>query len=225
MIKNITKIKKILQSYLTPSEQNILFFILMLLLFGSFLTYIHYSPSDSLPINIEESNLQRLYGLLKAKYAPLYNLNKVTADELILLQGVGPATAKQILDYQQNMGFQKVEDLMNIKGIGTKKFNALKEFFFVDSHNEVANLEQSTNHLLIHSSEKTLPSGSTKININTASENELITLTGIGPKRAQDIIQYRTQYGVYRKIEDLQNVKGIGPKTFEKIMNQISTEE
>ena len=62
-----------------------------------------------------------------AQAAPALNLNTATQADLEKLPGVGPATAKQILDYRQkNNGFKKVEELMNIKGIGEKSFLKLK---------------------------------------------------------------------------------------------------
>jgi competence protein ComEA len=62
-----------------------------------------------------------------AQQAPALNLNTATQADLEKLPGVGPATAKQILDYRQkNNGFKKVEELMNVKGIGEKSFLKLK---------------------------------------------------------------------------------------------------
>jgi comEA protein len=59
--------------------------------------------------------------------APALNLNTATQADLEKLPGVGAATAKQILEYRQkNNGFKKVEELMNIKGIGEKSFLKLK---------------------------------------------------------------------------------------------------
>ena len=54
------------------------------------------------------------------------------------------------------------------------------------------------------------------VNINTAELDELMTLDGIGEKRAQAIIDYRTEHGSFREIDDLQNVYGIGEATIEK---------
>lgn len=60
------------------------------------------------------------------------NLNTATQADLEKLPGIGPATAKQILEYRQkNNGFKKVEELMNIKGIGEKTFLKLKSLVTV----------------------------------------------------------------------------------------------
>jgi len=59
--------------------------------------------------------------------AALLNLNTATQAELEKLPGIGPAMAKTILEYRQkNGGFKKVEELMNVKGIGEKSFLKLK---------------------------------------------------------------------------------------------------
>ena len=62
----------------------------------------------------------------------------------------------------------------------------------------------------------------TKININTASKEELQSITGIGETKAEAIIEYRNKNGKFTKIEDIKNVSGIGEAAFEKIKNQIT---
>ena len=60
-----------------------------------------------------------------------------------------------------------------------------------------------------------------KVNINTASVEELAQLKGIGPALAQRIIEYREKIAPFEKPEDLMKVKGIGEKTFESIKGAI----
>lgn len=62
---------------------------------------------------------------------------------------------------------------------------------------------------------------SKKININTATEEELDTLPGIGQATAQKIIEYRKENGKFSKIEDIKDVSGIGDSKFEKIKDLI----
>lgn len=51
-----------------------------------------------------------------------------------------------------------------------------------------------------------------RVNINTASATELDTLPGIGPVIAERIVQHRRRHGLFARVEDLQQVEGIGPK-------------
>lgn len=61
------------------------------------------------------------------------------------------------------------------------------------------------------------PAGSTvKIKLNTASVSQLQQLNGVGEKKALAIIEYRQQHGGFKTIDELNNVKGIGPKLLEK---------
>lgn len=71
-------------------------------------------------------------------------------------------------------------------------------------------------------SSSTVAATTARININTATSEQLETLPGIGPTIAQRIIDYRTQYGTYSTVYDLLEVEGIGEKTLEKIINQIT---
>ncbi len=60
-----------------------------------------------------------------------------------------------------------------------------------------------------------------KININTATVEQLVELNGIGPKTAEKIVEYRKDHK-FTSVDDLVNVKGIGPKTLDKIRDQIT---
>jgi competence ComEA-like helix-hairpin-helix protein len=55
------------------------------------------------------------------------------------------------------------------------------------------------------------------VNLNSADAAALMTLPGVGPKTAQRIIDYRTQVGRFGSVEELMNVRGIGPKKYEQV--------
>jgi len=66
------------------------------------------------------------------------------------------------------------------------------------------------------------PTNPDLININTATLEELDSLPGIGPTIAQRIVDYRSQNGLFLSIEDIMNVSGIGPSTFDQIKELIT---
>ena len=59
------------------------------------------------------------------------------------------------------------------------------------------------------------------MNINSANQEELETLPGVGPALAVRIIEYRNSNGKFEKVEDVQNVKGIGDSKFTNIKEYI----
>lgn len=68
------------------------------------------------------------------------------------------------------------------------------------------------------------PAPSGKLNVNRATQAELELLPGIGPAMAKRIIEYRTTHGAFKRIDDLDKVKGIGPKTLEKLRPLVTIE-
>lgn len=76
---------------------------------------------------------------------------------------------------------------------------------------------------IIESSNENIKSNESKlININTAGMNELTTLSGIGKSKAEAIIAYRQNNGLFKSIEDIMKVSGIGKSTYEKFKANIT---
>ena len=61
-----------------------------------------------------------------------------------------------------------------------------------------------------------------RVDINTASHEELITLPGIGEVKAQAIVAYREQEGPFRRTDELMNVSGIGAITYERLRDLVT---
>lgn len=80
-------------------------------------------------------------------------------------------------------------------------------------------VEDSGNGVVI--SDGSTSSSSSLVNINTATQTELETLSGIGPSLASKIIEYRETYGNFESIEDIKNVSGIGDSKYESIKDYI----
>ena len=62
------------------------------------------------------------------------------------------------------------------------------------------------------------------VNINTATQAELESLDGIGPKKALAIIEYRKKNSGFKSVDDLKNVSGIGEKTLEKLKSEVTVD-
>jgi competence protein ComEA len=60
------------------------------------------------------------------------------------------------------------------------------------------------------------------LNLNTATKEELVALSGIGPAKAQAIIDYRSQHGGFKSLDELKDVKGIGARQFEKLKPELT---
>ena len=86
---------------------------------------------------------------------------------------------------------------------------------------QMASIAASINNSATSSSSSN-SANSDVVNINSASENELTTLPGIGPSKAAAIIAYREENGQFQTVDDLKNVSGIGDKTFERLQPLIA---
>jgi competence protein ComEA len=70
---------------------------------------------------------------------------------------------------------------------------------------------------------KPAPAG--KVNINSASVEQLSALPGIGAKLAARIVEHRQKTGAFKSVQELMNVKGVGEKNFEKLQPYLTTGE
>lgn len=97
-----------------------------------------------------------------------------------------------------------------------------EEVIYVPKVGESSSSESTDSPTSSSVSNQISTTSSPKININKADLTELQKLTGIGQKKAQDIIDFRMKNGDFKSIEDLGKVSGFGDKTLEKLKDEIS---
>lgn len=120
----------------------------------------------------------------------MVNVNLADSAMLDGIKGIGPVFASRMLKYRKRLGgFYQKEQLREVYGIDSTKFEEIKEQIFIDA------------------------SAIVKININTASFDDLKQHPYLKFKEINAIIQYRKQHGNYNHIDDLKKVLILSPQT------------
>jgi len=140
------------------------------------------------------------------------NINTAGAGELEKLPGIGPVLAQQIVDYRRDHAyFRSKNGLLSVPGIGEGRLSSIWK------HIEVSPGLDYGQSLDARPS-KPMPR---VVNINLASEREIMTLPGIGEAYARRIVEDRKRRGAFKSVADLQRVNGIGPKRLEQIREMV----
>ena len=187
---------------------------------------IFFAPPAPLPEEtIEYLRLQvaELKAEIRALKAQLHgatinvvDINSASSAQLQTLPGIGPVTARKILQFRiDNGGFQTPDQLLDVSGIGPATLENIRPLL---SANDPPLLTAPTDATF----DFEVPSPSKKLNINTASAAELESLNGIGPAKAAAILAYRAINGNFETVNQLTRVKGIGIKTLNKFIHLIT---
>jgi len=116
---------------------------------------------------------------------------------------------------QARSQFKQITPTKNDQPINQKK---------TEQASETGKSGKQTDNQATNANSNTKTPITTKININTATADELMQLSGIGAVKAQAIIDYRKKNGKFTKIDDITNVSGIGEKTLDKIRDSVTIE-
>ena len=142
-------------------------------------------------------------GLTKKAYTKYINLSRILKDENVII-------------VNSTSEIKKVSSGNNITEVKIKK----------DSKNSasISESELITNDNVKSEEDNTVNSleNNQKVNINTATKEELMKLSNIGESKAEKIIDYRTANGNFNSIEDIKKVSGIGDKLYDSIKKNIT---
>jgi competence protein ComEA len=147
------------------------------------------------------------------------NLNTADAAALEALPGIGAATAKAIIAARP---IKSIDELDKIRGLGKNRIEALRNLVTTADEPaptaaKTAPAPTSAKSTVSPKATPKTPAGQ-KVDINTAAKEDLDTLPGIGPVKAQAIIEARP----FKTIEDIMKVKGIKEGEFAKIRDLIT---
>ena len=160
--------------------------------------------------------------------------NRSGEEELDRLPGIGPATAHAwVATREEDGGFWNAGDLLGVPGVGPATLEKIRPF--LDFSGGVPldlrdRMRERTTQAISGNGGPTLPTGSTsspsmrtesRIDLNRAAPEELMSLPGIGPALAARIVESRRREGLFLTLEDLLRVRGIGPATLERIKELV----
>jgi competence protein ComEA len=161
----------------------------------------------------------------KAASAGKVNLNSADMAALEELPGIGPASARAIIEGRP---WKSVDDLSKIRGLGETRIAALRDLVTLGEEPAAVATRTAPTRTAAAKTPTTTASTATKampklapgqkVNINTATQDELDVLPGIGPVKAAAIIEARP----FKTIEDIKTVKGIKDGEFSKIQDMIT---
>lgn len=134
------------------------------------------------------------------------NLNQASAETLASLPGIGKETAVALVADRERVGpFRSVAGVARVRGVGRRTAEILGDFATVG--------------------EVPLPAERLPLDLNRASAPQLEQLPGIGPVTAARIVVAREDRGPFGALEELDDVRGIGPKTIERIRPFVRLEQ
>lgn len=144
------------------------------------------------------------------RYIGKVNLNTATIEDLMQIEGIGEKTAQNIITYREKIGkYTFLEQLLDVEGIGEKKLDAWKSYLILDG---VVTTTTSSTQSATTTTATTVFSG--VLNLNTATKEELMLISGIGEATATKIVEYREHIGGFTSLEQLMEIDGIGEKKF-----------
>jgi len=132
----------------------------------------------------------------------------------LLMLGFSQSQANTIMNYRNKGGkFYKKEDLLKIYGVSEEQYNVLENFILINNKENNTNTSKNKEY----NSSKIL-----NIELNSASDSDLVALSGVGESFAKRILKYRIRLGGFVYKEQLFEVYGMDTTRYNQFINQIS---
>ncbi len=210
--------------YINKKQKILLIIIISIITLG----IIYYSQivKTSEEFDIDEQNLEIVENKTEEKTEDIDQVAK------IIVHVSGAVKQEGIVELEEN---SRVADAIELAG-GVREDAYMKDVnlaelledgmkIYIPSKEEVENQKESGNYVgNTNTSNKNTTDKNdlnSKVNINTATKEELDTLPGIGESTANKIINYREENGKFKSIEEIKEVSGIGDSKFEQIKDLI----
>ena len=141
------------------------------------------------------------------------DLNRAGQIELERLPQVGPSRARSIIELREELGgFGSIEQLEQVRGIGPATLERVRPHLRIDAD------------LAPASDPSAAEDAGGRVNINTADAAQLQKISGVGEVIAGRIIEHRRLHGPFTEIDQLRQVRGIGPVNIERMRPQVRVE-
>ena len=208
-------------------KQKIVLFIIIIITLG--IAYYTYTIKINDQFNIEEQNLEVEENKIKESNKIEEETTKIVVHVSGAVRNEGIVELKEksrIADAIEMVGgvtedaYMKDINLATILEDGMKIYIPTKEEVEKQRENTNDSVSKDTN-LDIYNNGSNTRKKNNKVNINTATKEELDTLPGIGESTANKIISYREEKGDFKSIEEIKEVSGIGDSKYEQIKNLI----
>lgn len=215
-------------NYLIKNKKIILGILAIIIIIS--ICYYIYSENTNF-LSIQEQNLEIDEQESENSNTENNNTTNETKEENVIIVHVSGAVNQEgVVELSEN---SRIADAIEKAG-GLKEDACIDEINLaylledgIKIHIPTMGEQKENNNLYITDESKTIeknnnPQKTGKININTATQEELETLPGIGPTTSLKIINYRNENGKFKSIEDIKEVSGIGESKFNNIKDMIS---
>ena len=184
-----------------------------------FLTFLYFNTSQSNEHTAQANPTSLTENIATSdtiKEKETAQITDIIVDVKGAVKKVQPYTMKsnqRVKDVLEKAGILPQADLSQIN-LAEKLID--QKLIYVPKKGEATSAQGTTTSLSNQNSQKQ------PINLNLAQESDLVEVPGIGPSKAQSIIDYRDEKGGFKSVEDLKEIKGIGEKTFEKLKDYFT---